>query len=60
VNAESGVARLEAATGTRFAQIAAARSRTERRLGERRKRFGSIDCDPGATVVLMGSWVDAK
>jgi hypothetical protein len=56
VNTESGVARLETATSTRFNQIAAARGRTERRLGERRKRFGSIDRDPGATVVLMGSW----
>jgi hypothetical protein len=56
VNAARGIARLEAATGTRFTRIAAARSRTERRLGERRERFGSVEVDAGATVVLMGSW----
>lgn len=56
MEAARGIARLEAATGTRFARIAAARSLTERRLGERRERFGPVDVDAGATVVLMGSW----
>jgi hypothetical protein len=36
--------------------LAAARNRTEDRLDERRQRFGSVEVDPGATVVLMGSW----
>ena len=53
---ECGVARLEAGAGIRFTQIAAARDRTELRLAERRERFGSVDVDPGGTVVLMGSW----
>ncbi len=56
MNEARGIAGLEAATGTRFTRIAAARTRTERRLGERRERFDSVDVDAGATVVLMGSW----
>jgi hypothetical protein len=56
VAATRGVARLEAATGIRFTRIAAARRYTERRLGERRERLATLGIDPGATVVLMGSW----
>lgn len=57
VNAAArGIARLEAATGGQFTHIAAARGRTQRGLAERRERFGSVDVDSGATVVLMGSW----
>lgn len=51
-----GVARLEAAAGVRFGNIAAARDRTERGLVERRERLATLDEDGDATVVLMGSW----
>lgn len=56
MNAAHGVARLEAATGIRFAHIAAARNETDRRLVGRRERLTSLDVDADATVVLMGSW----
>jgi UTP:GlnB (protein PII) uridylyltransferase len=56
VNTECGVARLEAAADVKFGQIAGARERTEDRLAERRERIASVDVDPDATVVLMGSW----
>lgn len=51
-----GVARLEAAAGVRFGNIAAARDRTERGLVERRERLATLDEDGDAIVVLMGSW----
>jgi hypothetical protein len=51
-----GVARLEAAAAVRFGNVAAARDRTERGLLERRARLATLATDPGAIVVLMGSW----
>jgi len=56
VNESRGVARLEAATGSRFERIASARHETERRLNERRERLTALDIDAGGTIVLMGSW----
>lgn len=56
MDANRGVARLETATGTRFARIASARHETERRLKERREALTALDIDAGGTIVLMGSW----
>lgn len=54
--ATSGVAALSAATGEAFAPIVAARERTAAGLAERRARLAHLYLDPGATVVLLGSW----
>lgn len=51
-----GVARLEAAAGVQFRNVAAARDRTELGLLKRRDRLTTLATDPDATVVLMGSW----
>jgi Putative nucleotidyltransferase DUF294 len=56
VDPARGVARLEAAAGVRFPHITAAREETERRLAERSQQLATLAVDPGAAVVLTGSW----
>jgi hypothetical protein len=53
---DSGVAALAARTGEAFAPIVAARRRTADGLELRRERLADLPMDPGATVVLLGSW----
>ncbi len=52
----TGVDALAAATGETFGPITAARERTRRGLEQRRARLEHVPLDPGATVVLLGSW----
>lgn len=54
--ADRGVSGLEAATGLHFSHITAARSKTDRRLQERRRTFEAFEADRDATIVLTGSW----
>jgi hypothetical protein len=56
VNETLGVSRLEAAAAFRFECIAAARTKTDRRLVERRAQLASLDVDADATAVRIGSW----
>ncbi len=54
--APGGVTRLSQESGATFPHIVAARQETERRLVERRTRLRALHLDPGASVVLTGSW----
>jgi hypothetical protein len=56
VDTTRGVARLEAATGSRFERIGSARRETDRRLNERVDRLTALEIDADGTIVLMGSW----
>jgi hypothetical protein len=47
---------LAAETGERFPNLLAARERTARRLEEARAALSGVECGPGVSVVLMGSW----
>ncbi|HZE05478.1 MAG TPA: hypothetical protein VE127_09655, partial [Solirubrobacteraceae bacterium] len=39
-----------------FPNLIAARRETSRRLGEMRLEVSTVPCDPGASVVMFGSW----
>jgi predicted nucleotidyltransferase len=52
----SPLAELGARTGQRFEHLMAARERTAHRLAEAQRALAGVECGPGVSVVLMGSW----